>query len=246
MSRPNRHRPIWARPAPGARRPSYSREQIADAAIAIADAEGYEAVSMRRLAAELGAGTMSLYHYIRSKDELVGLVADRLMGEMLIPDEELPDGWREAMAELARRTLGLFKSHPWIVEHWGEGDPDSTGPSMLRHVEQTLAIAARSGLDTDGQFELAAIVDDYVIGYAMRTHHGAEAKDKGHFDAMLAYVTAQLGTGEYPHLKAMAGDDPAAAFARVAHIADDEQRFERGLERVLDGIELWVDRTRKG
>jgi AcrR family transcriptional regulator len=242
MSRPKRRSPIWARPAPGARRPAYSREQIADAAIAIADAEGYDAVSMRRLASELGAGTMSLYHYIGSKDDLVGLVADRLMGEMLIPDDELPDGWREGMAELARRTLGLFKNHRWIVEHWGEGDPANTGPSMLRHVEQTMVIAARSGLDSDGQFELAAIVDDYVIGYAMRTHHGDEA---GQSEAMMAYVAEQLGSGEFPQLEALIGDDPAAAFERFAHLTEDEQRFERGLQRVLDGLELWVERARK-
>jgi AcrR family transcriptional regulator len=240
--------PIWARPAPGERRPAHSRAQIAETAIAIADAEGYEAVSMRRIAAELGAGTMTLYHYVRNKDELVALLADRIMSEIVIPDDELPDGWREGMAEIARRTLAIFRRHPWIVEHMNEGDPDSAGPSTLRHVEQTLAVAARSGLDVDGQFELAAVVDDYVFGYAMRSHPGgppgAAGDASSRLDAMIAYLTKQLGTGDYPHLEAMAGDDPAAGFARIGHLAADEQRFERGLQRVLDGLELWVDRAR--
>src|SRR5919106_1174181 len=113
MSSPGRRgqdpQPIWIRPAPGARRPSYSREQIAETAIAIADAEGYEAVSMRRIAAELGAGTMTLYHYVQNKDELVALIADTIMSEIVVPDDELPDGWREGMAEIARRTLAIFK-----------------------------------------------------------------------------------------------------------------------------------------
>ena len=98
---------------------------------------------MRRVAAELGAGTMSLYHYVRSKDELLGLMADRLMGEHAHPGRGAARGWREAMAELARRTRGLFKRHPWIVEHWGRGRPDSPGPSMLRHVEQSLSRSPR-------------------------------------------------------------------------------------------------------
>ncbi|HEY3188845.1 MAG TPA: TetR/AcrR family transcriptional regulator [Solirubrobacteraceae bacterium] len=241
--------PVWARPGPGERKPAYSRRQIVETAIAIADAEGFEAVSMRRIAAELGAGTMTLYHYVRTKDELMTLVADAVMSEILIPDDELPDGWREGMAELARRTRAIFVRHPWVVEHLGEGDPSSVGPSVLQHVEQTLAIASRSGLGVDEQFELAAIVDDYVFGYAIRSHEGmhrgTEDDAISPLDAVAAYLTQQLETGRYPHLEAFVGDDPAGAFARVGHLAGDEQRFERGLQRVLDGLELWVARARE-
>ena len=244
MSRPKRERtPIWARPAPAARKPAYSREQIAATAIAIADSDGFEAVSMRRIASELGAGTMSIYHYVRGKDELVALVADMMMSEMVVPDDELPDGWRDGMAEIARRTRALFKRHPWIVEHMDEGDPEHTGPSMLRHIEQTLAVTARTGLSADEQFELSAIVDDYVFGYAMRYHENVD--DDGRLDAVFAYVTEQLGTGEYPHLEAFAGDDAGASFAHAMQLAADDDRFERGLQRVLDGLELWVERARK-
>ena len=242
--------PIWIRPAPGARRPSYSREQIAEAAIAIGDAEGYEAISMRRIAAELGAGTMTLYHYVRNKDELVALIADRIMSEVIVPDAELPDGWREGMAEIARRTLAIFKRHPWIVEHMGEGDPYSAGPSVLRHVEQTLAVASRSGLGVDDQLELASVVDDYVFGYGFRHYESAQLGGgpgaKSRIDAMAAYLTEQIGTGDYPHLEAIAGDDAAAGFARIGHLAADEQRFERGLQRLLDGLALWIDNARGG
>jgi AcrR family transcriptional regulator len=241
--------PIWARPAPGSRRPTYSREQIAETALAIADAEGFEAVSMRRIAAELGAGTMTLYHYVGSKDELVVLVSDRIMSELVIPDDELPEGWREGMAEIARRTLAVFKRHPWIVEHLGEGDPEGAGPGVLRHVEQTLAVAARSGLELGDQFELAAIVDDYVFGHAVRSledvQFGGRRGEKDRFDAMIAYVTEQLETGDYPHLSAAAGDDPAAGLARIGHLAGDGERFERGLQRLLDGLERWVESARR-
>jgi AcrR family transcriptional regulator len=238
--------PIWGRPAPGSRKPAYTREQIAETAIAIADADGFEAVSMRRIATELGAGTMTLYHYVGSKGELVSLISDSIMSEIVIPDDEVPEGWREGMAEIARRTLAIFQRHPWIVEHLDEGDPSSTGPSVLRHVEQTMAVASRTGLGRDAQFELAAVVDDYVFGHAMRNYHGAQFGAEGdpasRIDAMVGYLTAQLGSGDYPHLQEIAGDDPVAGFARIGHLASDEQRFERGLQRVLDGLELWVER----
>jgi AcrR family transcriptional regulator len=237
--------PIWGRPAPGSRKPAFSREKIAATAIAIADAEGFDAVSMRRVATELGAGTMTLYHYVGSKDELVSLLADSIVGEMIVPDDELPDGWRDGMAEIARRTLAIFRRHPWVVDHMAE-DPSRTGPSVLRHVEQTMVVASRSGLGIDDQFELAAIVDNYVFGHAIRTYHGVgfgpEGDPAGRIDAMSAYLTEQLSTGDYPHLEEIAGDDPAAAFARMAHLASEEDRFERGLQRVLDGLELWIDR----
>ena len=127
-----------------------------------------------------------------------------------------------------------------------EGDPEHTGPSMLRHVEQTLAVTARTGLSDDDQFELAAIVDDYVFGYAMRVPREPRARPEPALDAFFAYVTDAAGHGRVPHLEAVAGDDPAAAFApRCGSLADDEQRFERGLQRVLDGLELWVERARK-
>jgi AcrR family transcriptional regulator len=248
MSRPARREPIFARPAPGSRRPGYTREQIAQTAIAIADAEGFEAVSMRRIAAELGSGTMTLYHYVQGKDELIALVSDAIMAEVVIPDDELPDGWRDGLAEVARRTREIFRRHPWIVEHMGEGDPSSLGPSVMRHVEQTFAVTARTGLDLDRQVQLSSIVDDYVFGHAMRAYHGvrfgAEGPSEPRLDPMVAYLTEQLATGEYPHLQAIAGDDPAAAFVRIAHLTSDEDRFERGLQLLLDGLEAWVDESR--
>jgi AcrR family transcriptional regulator len=250
LRRPRRAEgPIFARPEPGSRRPAYTREQIARTAIAIADAEGFEAVSMRRIAAELGAGTMTLYHYVRGKDELIALISDAIMGELLVPDDELPDGWREGLAEIARRTFQIFNRHPWIVEHMGEGDPSATGPSVLRHVEQTFAVTARTGLDADDQIELSSIVDDYVFGHGMRAYHGArfgaEGKRGKDLDSLLSYLGEQLATGDYPHLERIMGDDPAAAFERIGHVMSDEDRFERGLDRLLDGLELWVERARR-
>jgi AcrR family transcriptional regulator len=241
--------PIWARPSPGRRKPAYTREQLAAAAMRIADAEGTDAVTMRRVAAELGAGTMTLYHYVANKRELLALMDDAMMGELLVPDDELGDDWREAMAEIARRSYAVFKRHPWLVEHLGgEDDPGPGGPNAMRHFEQSLKAAAFSGAEDLERLELVTLVDDYVFGHALRA--GEMAGDAGqseeHIAAMLDYLEAELATGEYPHIAELAGDDIRGNFERVAAMSIDETRFERGLQRLLDGIELDLRRRQRG
>src|SRR5437016_6689746 len=101
------------RPARGPQ-PSHSRDEIAAAAVAIADAEGIEAVSMRRVAAEIGAGTMSLYRYVPRKEDLVDLMIDQVSAEQLAPD---PTGdVRADLVEAARRQRALIHRHPWLVQ----------------------------------------------------------------------------------------------------------------------------------
>ncbi len=236
--------PIWARPEPGERRPAYTREQIAETAIAIADAEGFEAVSMRRIAAELGAGTMTLYYYVRTKDELIALMDDAIMGELIIPADELPDGWREGLAEIALRTHGLFLEHPWSLESLRNAEG---GPNGLKHVEQSLAVAARTGLPADQHFELTALIDDYVFGHIVRTAEirrsmGDEEAATRRMEGLIGYFEALMETGEYPHIEAAIGGDVRQGFARVAAVANDEGRFERGLQILLDGIALELER----
>ena len=88
---------VWTRAEPGSRKPQFTRDEIAAAAVKIADEEGFDALSMRRLAAELGAGTMTLYHYIHTKDELLALLNDSVMGEVVIPTaSSRPSGGRRS------------------------------------------------------------------------------------------------------------------------------------------------------
>jgi AcrR family transcriptional regulator len=247
VSSPKDPTPIWARPAPGERKPAHTREQIAEAALRIADREGYDAVTMRRVASELGAGTMTLYHYVGNKDELASLMDDALMGQLLVPDDELADDWREGMAQIARQSYECFKRHPWLIEHLGDEDERGPGgPNAMRHFEQSLEVAARAGLGVFERFELVGLVDDYVFGHAMRANGIRDAtaadRDEDHLAAMIAYLQAQLATGEFPHIAEIAGDDIRANFERFGEVANDEGRFERGLQRLLDGIELWLRR----
>jgi AcrR family transcriptional regulator len=233
-------RPIWARPEPAARQPRFSRDQIAAAALAIADADGFEAVSMRRIAAALGAGTMSLYRYVATKSDLLALIDDALLGEAVVAGA-LPADWREALAVVARHTRQAYLRHPWAVQAL-QGRPAAqaslAGPNGLRHFEQSLAALDGAPLDVQAKLDLLAIVDDYVFGHLLHAAEIAErtasaAADSSAAEAVIDFVQAQLGTGEFPHLAALA-DDPQAS-----SVADPErltERFDRGLRLLIDGI----------
>jgi AcrR family transcriptional regulator len=227
--------PIWARDQPGSRRPRFTREQIAQTALAIADAEGIEAVSMRRIAAELGAGTMTLYHYVRSKDELFDLLDDTLMGELILPPEQLSGSWRESLAALARASRAVFARHPWALE----GLRGSRGgPNGMRHFEQTLAAVRDLELDVRGKLELVSIVDDYVFGWVVRTaEHDADDLDELR-EHVAPYFGSLLASGEYPELERLfGGTDLAESFQQVWDTFRSDARFERGLQCLLDGLE---------
>jgi AcrR family transcriptional regulator len=237
---------IWTRPEPAARRPGHNRESIARAAIRIADEEGFEAVSMRRVAAELGAGTMTLYHYVRTKNELLALVDNAIMGELLIPADELPEGWRAGMTEIARRTRDAFVFHPWVIEMPRNLDD---GPNSVLHMEQSLAVMSASGLLATECLELIALVDDYVFGYIQRYNPIREAvgdDPAGLVDEHAVELVARaeaLDPAAYPHLRGLvSGDDPRASLRRLLALALDPDRFDRGLEMLLDGVELRISR----
>src|SRR5271154_7178526 len=108
-----------------------TRETIAAAALSIADKEGFEAVSMRRVAREVGVGTMSLYYYVKTKDDLIAVMDDALMGEALL--SSIPKDWRRALTEIATRTHAVFLRHPWALVAMLSAPP---GPNALRPQEQ--------------------------------------------------------------------------------------------------------------
>jgi AcrR family transcriptional regulator len=230
--------PIWARPEPAARQPRFSRDRIAAAALGIADAEGFEAVSMRRIAAVLGAGTMSLYRYIATRADLLALIDDALLGEALVPDP-LPADWREALALVARQTRAAYLRHPWAVQLLqGRSAPQAAavGPNALRHFEQSLAALAAAPLDNTARLDLLAMVDDYVIGHLVRAGEVAELARAAAGDAAAAldrFVSSGLETGEFPQITAMASEGWARQFADPARTAE---RFERGLRLLIDGV----------
>ncbi len=225
---------IWTRPQPGARRTRFTRDEIAAAAVRIADTEGFEALSMRRLAAELDAGTMTLYHYVRTKDELLALVGDEVMGELIIPDGELPvDDWRAAISMIAHRSRDVMRRHPWCLDIRDDPTP---GPNGARHFDQTMQAVMSLDIPLSERFELTSMVDEYVFGYCFveRTNYVEENVDD---HRLIDYLRGLIATGDYPALAAIEAEHGiATGFETLARSAGDPERFTRNLNRLLDGI----------
>jgi AcrR family transcriptional regulator len=232
---------IWLRDEPSARRPSHTRADIARAAVEIADTEGFEAVSMRRVAERLGAGTMTLYHYVRNKDELIALMGDVVMADVVVPEDELSDHWRTALTQIATRTRAAFADHHWIFERMSDGAP---GPNGMRHFDQSLQAVASLDLDREQTFELIGQVDDYVVGHSLREVQEREEHERGFPPAVIDFFQREVDTGNYPHIEKFFGTNAAAAMDEVLEMVGHDGRFERGLTRLLDGIEAGLPKNR--
>jgi AcrR family transcriptional regulator len=241
--------PIWARAEPTGRRAPISRADIAQAAIAVADAEGIDAVSMRRVARELGLGTMSLYHYVRSKDELIDVMSDAILGNQLVDDAELQKGWRPTLRAIAVATRRNFERHPWILGALQPRARAVPGPNSLRHFDQSVGAVADLDVDLRTKMEIVTLIDDYVFGFSLRAYlagleQRVEEEEPGWVQAVFDYMAVELETGAYPNVERIAEENRAAGGRDedLPRMALEEGRFERGLEYVLDGIEAELSR----
>ena len=202
---------------------------------------------MKRIATELGAGTMSLYYYVRTKADVVALMQDAILADLLIPDDELPSQWREAVTVIARRTRDVLLAHPWSIASLNEAQ---FGPNAMRHIEQSLAALDQLDLDPAAKLSLWGIVDDYVFGSALhtietRTRTGQAQHNPQLVADALTFGQQQLATGQFPRLEALyqqqAKSGPAASHDRgsASTPATPDQlpaQFEHGLTALLDGL----------
>ncbi len=233
---------VWFRSEPASRRPRLTRDDITAAAIRVADADGFGAVSMRRIADELGAGTMTLYHYVRTKDELLTLVNDAVMGEVVVPEHEvIPADWREALVMIAHRTRATLLRHPWILDIT---DDPPVGPNSVRHFDQTLQAVAGLAVDLATKFDVVSAVDEYVFGACLHERNNRDDSATAGRD-MAGYVGTLVRSGGYPQLAALAGTIGLdGLWDAVATHLGDPARFERNLRRLLTGIAADLDLER--
>ncbi|MEV5827028.1 TetR/AcrR family transcriptional regulator [Spirillospora sp. NPDC052242] len=222
---------IWMRPERPARgpRPAYSRAQITEAAIRIADAEGLEAATMRRIAAEIGAGAMSLYRYVPSRDDLVELMADRLQGEIDL--EGVPSGdWRADLTRYADGLRAMWLRHPWVAT--AHRSLPGFGPNQLRLIERVMAVLDPY-VSIDESLSLLSILTGYVESAARGEVSQAEEVRRSGLTAAewmarhSPHVRQLVESGEYPMFSKIVLE------ARQPHLNHDDQ-FRYGLERVLD------------
>lgn len=246
---------LWGtgdRPSRGPK-PGLTLDRIVTAAIAVADAEGLSAVSMRRISTELGTGTMSLYRYVPGKAELLDLMLDRVLGEPLsaepdrpaaerpvpsdhpVPaDRPVPGDWRVAIDTMARTYLDNLRRHPWLLKI--NQARTVLGPSALRGLELSLTALRSMGLRDPELIGVIITVNSFVEGLARTQADAAEAvaqtglSDEEFWENQRPYLERAMLSGAYPTMAGMSEDTFSADF----------DHFAFGLRRLIAGFEALV------
>lgn len=238
---------LWGKRQRGSRgpKPALSINDIASAAIRIADAEGLAAVSMARVATELGYTTMSLYRYVTNKDELLQVMwnASAEGAESLVLSAR---GWRGKLRQWALLQRDLIDRHPWITEMPMAAPP--LAPNSLTFVERGLeALDTADGLYDADKLRIIGLISSYTLSEARMAHDAARAAASADtppvsFERLLLEL---VDAKHYPRLHRIARanelGDNASGF-------EEREEFAFGLERILDGVEALIakPKTRDG
>jgi AcrR family transcriptional regulator len=245
---------LWGRSHAATRGPkaALDLETVVRAGIELADAEGLEALSMRRVAERLEMGTMSLYTYVPGKAELLDLMVDTVYGERA--DEvavEADSGLRTRLEALAREQWAFFQRHPWSLSI--ASGRSVLGPNEADSYERSLSVVADLGIPARDAVAIVDAVSMFVRGAARDAAEaaGAEAatgKTELEWWTERDAILSEVMTPErFPTLSRLAADGgfdvpPDTENYNVRFILDD---FEFGLQRLLDGIESYVEERRR-
>ncbi|WP_409060529.1 TetR/AcrR family transcriptional regulator [Streptomyces sp. SYP-A7185] len=227
---------LWERlerPVAAPRALALSPARIASVAVAIADAEGIDAVTMRRLATELEVAPMAAYRYVSGKDDVLELMVDTVYGDLKVPAD--PSDWRETMRVLAINTRELVLTHPWLSQLSSPKAMFAPTPNRLAVTEHALVALDAAGLSPALSMAVFETVNAYVYGSSY-TEVSMRLLMKGqgwtHSDdvkmAMAPEFTWLVSTGRYPAYQRSA--------SAGGHFGDPQAKFESGLDCVLDGI----------
>ena len=220
---------VWERPERGARGPApeRSRAQIAAAAVALADAEGLAAVSMRQVAARLATGPASLYRYLADRDELLDLMLDAMVAEIDLTAPLAGDPVEDLLA-LAVQAKEVHLRHPWLLDIPAE--PLRLGPNGLDYLEHALRVLAPAPLAEQSKLETIGLLNALVTQFA-RAELQARRSPTGRQQAQAAYLVSAAAAGRHPLIaRALAGQTAAGAAARPG------SQFAPVVRRVLAGL----------
>jgi AcrR family transcriptional regulator len=215
-------------PGGSRRRAPLTRERVLDAALALVDREGPAALSMRRLAQELGVEAMSLYNHVASKDELLDGLVEAVMGEIEGPSAGLP--WKEALRRRSASARRVFLRHPWAP-----GLSESrrnAGPVRLAACEAVLAVFARAGFSARLSMSAFLVLDSFLYGFTLQeAHFPAPGPERA---ASVSTFRAQHDLTHFPQIDRIS--EHANRQAQEGPPGYDEE-FAFGLDLVLDGLE---------
>ncbi|MFI8927060.1 TetR/AcrR family transcriptional regulator [Streptomyces sp. NPDC053474] len=234
---------VWTRPQrPRREQPALSRDQIVSEAIALLDAEGLEALSMRKLGTRLNAGATSLYTHVSNKDEIIELAVDRIYGEIEVPTPASGsrDDWRAATKQFAENVRETLLRHLWISSVLGELGMAHLGPNMMGLTEEMLGLFEAGGFDLETSEIAVKTIWAYVIGiatteaaYLTTVARSGRTEQEWHDTVR---PTAADAVQAYPRLRKMYAMSPQGADASSAR----QGYFEVGIACILDGLETHV------
>jgi AcrR family transcriptional regulator len=232
---------LWEDRSPPARgpKPGRSPEEVVQAAVEIADESGLSAVTMHAVAARLGFTTMAVYRYFPSKEALYDAIVDAGMGVPPRPPAK-PVGWREEVTRWAHAKRRMLCARPWLAELPFVATPH--GPNWMRWLEAAVAPLSRTGLSPADVGQMLSLIDGYTRGASDTSVSLARARARGISEKeWAAAVGADLGRA--------IGDPRFPNFAAILTASSDgrprtmEESFDFGLQRLLDGIELYIEST---
>lgn len=218
--------PTRARKADVPARERLTRDRVVAAALRIMDDEGLDAVTMRRIAREVGVEAMSLYHYVRDKDDLLDGVCAMVMREFRYPDEDRP--WIEVARDGAREWRRVLREHPNVIALWADRQRPMTELEALMPMEFALRVIARAGIDDREGVLVFNVLGGYIMGFVMM--ETGRMFTAGAVEADASDV--ELVTRTFP------ADQLPCIAAALPHLAanDPDEQFELGLDLMLAGL----------
>jgi AcrR family transcriptional regulator len=213
-----------------------TRRRALEAAVAVADTEGLGALTMRRLARELGVEAMSLYHHVTNKDDILDGMVEQVFGEIDLPRDDAP--WREAMLERGASVRAALTRHPWAISIMESRT--SPGPATLRHHDAVLGACRRAGFSVAMAAHAFSLMDSYIYGFVLQEVN-LPFDESTEMGGAVAEILPTLGAEEYPHLTELTvqhvlapgyrygdefpyGADPAAAQWRRGTVGSPSSR----------------------
>jgi AcrR family transcriptional regulator len=225
-------RSIWLRPARSGRGPApeHSAGEIAQAAVALADANGLDAVTMRAVAAAIGTAPASLYRYLDSRSELLELMSDQVAGEYSADARGTGDAVADLLA-LAHETLAIYRRHPWLLDIPPTGG--LPGPNALAYMDRLLGVLTDSSLGATAKFEVVGLLTGAVRSFAqLEADQRRVGQDAEQWQNSVAtYLMQVAAAGKHPNLAAT-----LAAAARDNDAAPQQSLFDRATTRILTGL----------
>jgi AcrR family transcriptional regulator len=203
-----------------------SRQRVLDAAVALADRDGVGALSMRRLAQELGVEAMSLYHHVAGKDAILDGIVDVVFGEIELPSGD--GGWKAAMRRRAISARAALRRHPWATALMESRT--TPGPANLRHHDAVLGVLRNAGFSVELAAHAYSLLDAYIYGFALQ-ESSLPFQTPEETAEVASSILAGFPADAFPHLTEIAVEH----VLQPGYDYGNEYRF--GIDLILDGLE---------